>query len=97
MSSICNINKNPSTWYTLESELHLKPEYGGEEIILIRYGVLDDYPEGGYPMETYIRKSVYNKLLSREYHVVADTTNGRLVVVDSNNDVVPPIDADWCY
>jgi hypothetical protein len=61
------------------------------------YGVFDDFP-GVQDMEIYMRKSVYNKLLSGEYIVAKESDFKRsLIIKDKNGNIVEPVKEDFCY
>lgn len=97
MGSICAINTNPATWTAYNSGRKLKPEFGGEPLMLVRYGTLDDDPDGQVDMEMYMRESVYNNLISGIYKINPDSKwQHRLIVVDTNNNVIQPI-GGICY
>lgn len=92
MGNICFINRRPNTWPACLSKKVLKPEYGSESLIHIRYGTFDDYPDGAYELEMLMRRSVYNKLLSGEYSVDPDSNRlRRLMVIDRNGRAVEPL------
>lgn len=92
MGSICYINSNPATWSVVESKKKLKAEYGGEPLLEVSYGIFDDYPEGPQELTMYMRKSVYDMLISGRYTVAEDSKwRHKLILLDCNGRVVPPL------
>lgn len=51
MGSICYICSDPKLWNGYETGQKLREEYGGEALIKVSYGTLDDYPEVAFPLE----------------------------------------------
>lgn len=97
MGSICHINTNPKTWVAFDSGLKLKPEFGGESLMTVRYGTFDDDPDGICDMEMYMRTSVYEGLLNGTYTVSPDSKwQHRLIVLDTNGQIVPSVGGS-CY
>lgn len=97
MGSICHINKNPNTWTAFETNMQLKPEFGGEKLMKVRYGTFDDDPDGLCDMEMYMRPSVYNSLLNGTYTVSPDSARlHRLIILDVSGNVVPALGGN-CY
>lgn len=90
MGSICHINRDPTTWTVVETRKVLKPEFGGEELLEVTYGIFDDYPDGPQDMIMFMRRSVYDKLVSKQYTVSEDSKWHReLILLDSSGRVVP--------
>ena len=97
MGSIYSINRNPKIWEMYHSDKKLKEKYGGESLVTVIYGTLDDYPQI-LNLEMYMRESVYNKLMSGEYTVSKDSVFcNALVIVDSKGERVLPVLEDFCY
>lgn len=96
MGSIYSINRRPSTWPVDERGWRLKPELGGEEVLTVEYGTLDDDPGGICPLEMLMRRSVYDGCVSGEYRVDPKAWNS-LVLIDRNGKIVPPIDPQHIY
>lgn len=95
MGSICNINTNPNTWPLLEQGHRLKPEYGSEDLVLVEYGTMDDDRDGPVPMTIHMRRSVYEKCLSGEYH--AKLVRGMLKLRTSRGRYVKPLKPGFLY
>lgn len=86
MGSIWFIYRNPEAWY-VEHAGQLKPEYGGEPVLRVRYGSVDDfYTED---LEILMRESIYNKLIAGNYTVAK--TYSKLSILDENNYEIPPL------
>ena len=81
MGSIVFIQKNPKLWYAYDSGKKLKPEFGGEKLIKIRYGEWDDDPMGTSPLEMLMRESIYNKLINKQI-VVSPFHSHELMLID---------------
>ena len=97
MGSIYYIHTNPKAWAAYDTGKKLKDEYGGDELMKIRYGVFDDFP-GIQDLEMYMRKQVYTKLMSGEYKVSRESHSKRsLVITDKNGTVIEPVKEDFCY
>ncbi len=97
MGSICTINTNPKTWRAYDAGLKLKQQYGGEELMKICYGTLDDDPDGACDMEMYMRKSVYENLMKGTYRVSEDSKwQKRLILIREDGSVVPSL-GGHCY
>ena len=97
MGSICHIKKNPKTWTAFETNMQLKPEFGGEKLMTVRYGTFDDDPDGLCDMEMYMRTSVYNALIQGTYTVSPDSARlHRLILLDADGKVVPSLGGS-CY
>ena len=97
MGSICSINRCPKTWPAYLSGKKLKDEYGGEDLMTIQYGFFDDDLRA-FDMEMYMRKSVYEKLMSGEYSVRKDSSiMRRLIIIDKDGQEIKPMAEDFCY
>ena len=98
MGSIYHIETNPNRWPMFCSSKQLKPELGGDKLVTIRYGSCDDDPDGICGLDMYMREEVYQKLLSGEYKIHPDSRyRHRLIVIDINGNVLPPIKEGFCY
>lgn len=97
MGSIYHIQTNPKAWSAYNSGKKLKEEYGGHELMKICYGVFDDFP-GIQDLEMYMRKPVYDKLMSGEYRVSKESHCKRsLIITDKSGNIIEPIKEDFCY
>lgn len=97
MGSICYIDTNPNRWKVRETNKKLKEEYGGEELLEVCYGSLDDDPGGAFDMEMYMRKSIYEKLIAGKYKVSPESKwKRKLIVLDVAGNEVPPVGV-VCY
>lgn len=90
MGSIVHINKKPKTWITLDEGKTLNDNYGNEPIIKIRYGSFDDDPDGFVYLEMYMRRNIYEKLISGEYNISSAHIRD-LRVVDKHNTIIEPL------
>ena len=98
MGSIIYINRHPDTWTVLFGDWRLKESFGGDKLIKVRYGTFDDDPSGAFDLEMFMRNSVYDKLLSGEYHVSPDSCFSKtLVIVDKTGKMIKPVKEDFCY
>lgn len=87
MGSIINIWVNPKNWHIDETkELSLKET--GEPLVVAHVGVGDWDYLGPDDVVVYIRKSIYDKLMSGEYKVRKRQI--KLVVEDNAGNVVSP-------
>lgn len=94
MGSICYVNKTPATWTVIESQKKLRPEYGSEPLLEVTYGIYDDDPDGPAEMKMYMRRSVYDMLISGRYTVSDDSKwRRKLILLDQGGRVVPPLGA----
>lgn len=92
MGSICCINTNPNAWAAYDSGKHLKPEFGGEPLMTVRYGTFDDDPDGLIDLEMSMRKSVYDKLMNGTYKVSPDSRWRRqLIITDRDGNIIPSL------
>ena len=92
MGSICSITSNPARWNAFASGLTLKQEFGGETLLEVTFGWFDDYPEGACDMKMYMRESVYNKVMQKEYKVSPESKwKHRLILVDGEGREVPAL------
>lgn len=92
MGSICSINTNPATWPAYDSGRKLKPEFGGESLMTVRYGTFDDDPGGLTDMEIYMRTSVYDKLMDGTYKVSPDSCwRRKLIITDKGGNIIPSL------
>lgn len=83
MGSIVWIEPNPDKWKAHYSKY--KTRVTGEPLLIVTYGTFDDYDT--CELETFMRESVYNKLISGEYHV--DKNDKRnLIILDKNDSTV---------
>ena len=97
MGSIYHIKHNPKDWRIIKSELKLKEEYGGEQVVEAVYGELDDYPSI-YDLSMYFRSSIYDKLISGEYKVDTNSRfGGNLRIIDSLGNKIEPLSDGFCY
>lgn len=98
MGSICYINRNPKSWVAYMTQKKLRQEYGGEPLYNVRYGTLDDDPDGCSDLEILMRESVYQKVLTGEYTVSAESKHmHRLILIDRNGKEVEPLSGGYCY
>lgn len=95
IGSITYINRNPKQWRAYDSGKKLKPEFGGEKLMVIYYGTFDDDPDGTCEMTMYMRESVYNNLMTGTYSVSPNSMH-RLIILDENKHIVPSI-GGHCY
>lgn len=87
MGSIINIWVNPKNWHIDETkELSLKET--GEPLVVAHVGVGDWDYLGPDDVVVYIRKSIYDKLISGEYRVRRNQI--RLVVEDLDGNIIQP-------
>lgn len=92
MGSICHINMNPTTWTAFDNGKRLKPEFGGEPLMTVRYGTLDDDPDGLVDLEMSMRKSVYDKLISGAYKISPDSRwRHKLIITDKDGNIIPSL------
>lgn len=88
MGSIYSYNRNPTSWL-IGNIFKLKPELGGERIIELIYGELDDYPQT-ISLSMFFRESIYNNLLNGEYRVFI-RSNGEIIVKDIRGNLIKPL------
>ena len=96
MGSIIHINKKPKTWFTLDEGKMLNDNYGNEPIIKIRYGSCDDDPDGFVYLEMYMRRNIYEKLVSGEYNI-SRIHHRELKIVDRSGNIIAPISDGVIY
>lgn len=97
LSSIYFIFTNPKHWHTYLTSKRLKEKYSNEPLYNVRYGVLDDDPDGTTDLEMLMRESVYQKVMSGEYTVSQESKyRHKLILVDKNQNPIQPI-SDICY
>ena len=89
MGKIYYINKNPKTWHAHETNMTLKPEYGGEKLMKITYGECDDYPTGLTDLDMYMRKSIYQSIMSEEFRVGSKDGQTLTVYDNDGNEILP--------
>ena len=95
MGSICYIINNPENWYVFDSGKRLKPQFGGEALLEVRFGSFDDYPDGESEMKMYMRESVYQKLMRKEYKVSPNSKwKHRLILINGAGEEVPALDSN---
>lgn len=87
MGSITHIERNPQKWKILRDDLRIKDT--GEELLQVEIGDVDDYPDGCIKLIQFIRKFVYDKLISREYSIKRGPIQ-RLEIVDAAGNMVKP-------
>lgn len=87
MGSIVYIDHNPKKWKVIRDDLKLKET--GETLLQVEIGDIDDYPQGCIELVQYIRKSVYDKLISGEYTVKSGRII-RLEITDKEGKDVKP-------
>lgn len=97
MGSIVHINTRPRTWTAYDSGRKLRKEYGGEPIWYVCYGTHDDDPVGVTDLDMYMRESVYNKLISGEYHIQLNSNRRAFTVCDKDGNTIEPISPGFCY
>ena len=92
MGSICYIEKDPSKWRVWQTDMQLKEEFGGEKLLKVVFGTFDDHDFS--ELEIYMRPSVYEKLLKKEYEVATESKWKQcLVIIDKERRKVPPVGA----
>lgn len=87
MGSIIQIYHNPNRWKVIQEGLRLKEN--GEEILKVEIGMFDDDIQGLSDIQQYIRKSVYDKLISGEYTIKSGKIV-RLEILDNSGKIVIP-------
>lgn len=92
------INTDPKTWPACDSGRRCKSDTGNKEAILqVTYGTSHDDNREFRNLDLYMRKSIYDKLVSGEYHIRA-TENGKgFTIHDATGARIPPISACFCY
>lgn len=97
MGSICHIYMNPAHWNAYLTSKRLKAAFGGESLYNVRYGVIDDDPDGTTDLEMLMRESVYQKVLSGEYTVSPMSRHRHTLLLEDKAGIqVPPL-ASICY
>lgn len=92
METICRIETDPEKWKIRNTDMHLEKEFGGERLLQISFGSLEN--NGIFEMKMYMRPSVYKKLLEKEYTVATESNwKHRLVLIDKENKKVEPVGA----
>ena len=99
MGNIIYIEKNPRKWKSIDCGSSLKSD-PDEKLVRVTYGEFDDDPLGTYDLDMLMRKSVYDKLISGEYHIEDNT--GKLkesdfCVIDKDNHLIDPISDGSIY
>lgn len=87
MGSIIQIYHNPNRWKVIQEGLRLKEN--GEELLKVEIGEFDDDIQGLSDIQQYIRKSVYDKLISGEYTIKSGKIV-RLEILDNSGKIVIP-------
>lgn len=87
MGSIINIRTNPKNWH-IDDTMPLSLKETGETLVKAYVGVGDYDYLGPDDIVVYIRKSIYDKLISGEYKVRRNQVE--LVVEDADGNVVQP-------
>lgn len=87
MGSIIHIDHNPKRWRVIRDDLKLKET--GESLLQVEIGDLDDYPDGCTELVQYIRKSVYDKLISGEYTVKSGRITRLEILNKEGNEIKP--------
>jgi hypothetical protein len=93
---MARINVDPQTWQTTEAGLKLKQQYGGERLMMVCYGSSSDAPDAEQDLETYMRKSIYDKVISGDYTVSPDAEGYKLVLLRADGRKVPRL-SSTCY
>lgn len=89
------IHLDPNRWKVWKTGKRLRNEWVGEEIVGICYGSLDK--EGVYDLEMYMRRSIYEKVMTGEYNVSLKSKSLlRLVLVDKAGNEIPRV-GGLCY
>ena len=58
----------------------------------VRYGTLDDDPDGLVDLEMSMRKSVYDKLISGTYKISPDSRwRHKLIITDKDGNIIPSL------
>lgn len=97
MGSIWHIHSNVKLWKVYKTDKKLKEEYGGEELLRICYGSLDDDPVGICDLEMFMRQSVFQKVIEGEYKISPESKwKHRLILINSAGDEIPPVNT-ICY
>ena len=96
MGSIVYINKDPNKWSIIDNGLILNEENEFEPVIKIGYGTFDDDPCCTVDLYMYMRKSIYNLLLSGDYHV--DKKSLRVLKInDKKGEYIHPLVDEMIY
>ena len=86
MGSIINIWANPKNWHVIDdSSFHVKQT--GEDLVKVSVGV-GDFDYYTCDIEIYVRKNIYDKLMTGEYKVRKNQV--KLVIEDKDGNVIPP-------
>ena len=88
MGSIINIWSNPKKWYIETTPEPIFTKKTHEELIKAHIGVGDYDYHGSDDIVVYVRKSIYDKLLSGEYTVKRNQI--KLVIENKDKTVVEP-------
>lgn len=92
------INTDPKTWPAYDSGHRHKSGIGNKEVILqVTYGISRDDNNKFQNLDLYMRKSIYEKLVSGEYHIQTTENSKGFTIHDAANTRIPPISACFCY
>ena len=90
MSQKMYVEKDARKWNCENNNTRLLGNYNEEKLLKIDYGCEDVW------MSLYIRESLYQKLISNEYHVDTNSLT-TLVILDSIGNRITPISPDIIY
>jgi hypothetical protein len=85
------INTNPKTWPVLKNE-NLTVVPTDEKLVEVCIGTADYDFQGEWDIVIFVRKSIYDKLISGEY-IVRDGEE-ELVVEGKQGNIIPPLNTD---
>lgn len=94
MGSLVSVFQNKQRWMTTGRVVKLRDT--GEECVEVVYGSADNDYEGSADLTIYMRKSVYDKVMSGEYSIKQTRTDS-LVVLDKKGIPVRPIVEEYVY
>ena len=92
MGSIINIKTNPKNWYIITTSNPIFAKATGEELVKAWIGVGDYDYLGKDDIIVYVRKSIYEKLISGEYLVKKNQI--KLIIEDRNGRIIEPLHED---
>lgn len=87
MGSITHIIRDTDKWEILRDGLRLREN--GEELLKVRIGEFDDDLQGIFPIEQYIRKSIYESLVNKRYTLKPGKLLKLDILDESGNSVKP--------
>lgn len=84
------VEKDARKWNCEDNNTRLLENHDEEKLLKVDYGCEDVW------MSMYIRESLYQKLISNEYHVDTNSLT-TLVILDSIGNRIAPISPDIIY